>query len=51
MTNKGLQVEDILAKDEEIIWQGKPARGAYITRSLFRHIGLIFLGLFYYHYN
>lgn len=47
MTNKGLEIDDILAKDEEILWRGKPKKSAYFTHVIFKHLGLILLGLIF----
>ena len=34
MANIGLKVEDILAKNETILWQGKPKKSAYLSLDI-----------------
>ena len=43
MANNGLQIEDILARDEEILWRGKPKKSAYFTHVILKHLWLIIL--------
>ena len=50
-TSQPTQIEDIIAKDEQILWRGKPKRKAYILSSIFSMfpfalIWLLFDGVF-----
>ena len=44
MANNGLSIEDVLAKDEEILWRGVPKKSAYVVKSVIGGLGLTLLG-------
>ena len=44
---KATTIEDTLAKDEQILWRGKPKRSAYICGQIFRMMPFAFIWLIF----